>query len=422
MTRSIRRPQGSLRALKARAMARAFAPLMLGLAIGLAALAQPARAFDTQARAAYVYDVTTRTVLLAKNADTPLPPASMSKLMTLYIAFEALRDGRLRLDEKLPVSSHAMSYGGSTMFLDTTDRVTVEDLLQGIIVLSGNDACAVIAEALSPDGTEAGFAVYMTQRAQALGMTNSTFANSNGWPAAGHRMSMRDLGLLATRLIEDFPNFYPMFSQKTFNFDGRAASNNTNRNPLLGLGIGADGLKTGHTEEAGYGLVGSARQGDRRVVFVLSGLGSTAARAQESEAVVNWAFRQFTQKTLLKAGETISKAEVFMGQVPTVTLTPQEDLNTLVPTLAGAEIKAEVVYTGPLTAPVKKGDRVAELILTPEGLPETRVPLVAGETVAKGGFMTTMATALDHLLTEIGGGKPDAEAETTEPATEEAAS
>ncbi|WP_286758908.1 D-alanyl-D-alanine carboxypeptidase family protein, partial [Sulfitobacter sp. UBA1132] len=243
-------------------------------------LALPAHAFETQARAAYVVDQTTGTVLLTKNADEPLPPASMSKLMTLYMAFEAIERGKsnggLDLTEELPVSQHAMSYGGSTMFLDTTDRVKVEDLLRGIIVLSGNDACAVIAEALSPDGSEAGFARLMTQRAQQMGMTNSTFANSNGWPAAGHRMSLRDLGLLATRLIEDYPQYYPMFSQREFLFDGRAPQNKTNRNPLLGLGIGADGLKTGHTEEAGYGLVGSAKQGDRRVVFVLSGLESAA--------------------------------------------------------------------------------------------------------------------------------------------------
>ncbi|EAQ04168.1 D-alanyl-D-alanine carboxypeptidase [Pseudooceanicola batsensis HTCC2597] len=378
-----------------------------GLALGLILLAAaPATAFDTQARAAYVMDLTTRTVLLDKNADMPLPPASMSKLMTLYIAFEALRDGRLRLDEELPVSSHAMSYGGSTMFLDTTDRVKVEDLLRGIIVLSGNDACVVLAEALSPDGTEAGFARYMTQRAQKMGMTNSTFANSNGWPAAGHRMSMRDLALLAARLIEDFPNFYPLFAERTFAFDGRAPQNNTNRNPLLGLGIGADGLKTGHTEEAGYGLVGSAKQGDRRVIFALSGLPTTAARAQESEAIINWAFRQFTQKSLLKAGETVTKATVHMGDVPTVSLTTEDDLTALLPVLAGDEIPAEVVYNGPISAPVALGQPVAELILSPEGLPETRVPLVAGEAVRKGGFMVTVTTALDHLLTEIGGGKP----------------
>jgi D-alanyl-D-alanine carboxypeptidase (penicillin-binding protein 5/6) len=178
---------------------RFFAVVLLTVAMGL-----PAQAFETRAKAAFVMDMTTGTVLLSKNADQPLPPASMSKLMTLYVAFEAIRDGRLTLDERLPVSRHAMSYGGSTMFLDTTDRVRVEDLLRGIIVLSGNDACAVIAEALSPDGTEAGFARFMTQRARQMGMTNSTFTNSNGWPAAGHRMSMRDLALLSRKSVDHF--------------------------------------------------------------------------------------------------------------------------------------------------------------------------------------------------------------------------
>src|SRR6056297_4169626 len=228
---------------------RLIRPILAGL-LALV-LAWPAAAFETSARAAYVVDVTTGTVLLNKNADTPLPPASMSKLMTLYVAFEAVRDGRLSLDERLPVSRHAMSFGGSTMFLDTTDRVRVEDLLRGIIVLSGNDACVVLAEALSPDGTEQGFARYMTQRAQQMGMTNSTFMNSSGWPAAGHRMSMRDLALLSRHIIEDFPEFYPMFAETKFEFDGRAPQNTRNRNPILGLGIGADGLKTGHTQEAG---------------------------------------------------------------------------------------------------------------------------------------------------------------------------
>ena len=181
-----------------------FAARFLAAPLILIVGALPALAFDTQARAAYVLDQSTGTVLLSKNAEEPLPPASMSKLMTLYVAFEAIRDGRLTLDERLPVSSHAMSYGGSTMFLDTQDKVRVEDLLRGIIVLSGNDACAVIAEALSPDGTEAGFARYMTRRAQQLGMEHSTFMNSNGWPQAGHRMSVQDLAILANRIITDF--------------------------------------------------------------------------------------------------------------------------------------------------------------------------------------------------------------------------
>ena len=253
--------------------------LLTVLAFCLASLAAlPAQAFDTSARAAYVLDQTTGTVLLSKNADEPLPPASMSKLMTLYVAFEAIRDGRLSLDERLPVSSHAMSYKGSTMFLDTTDRVRVEDLLRGIIVLSGNDACVVIAEALSPDGTEAGFARFMTRRARQLGMDNSTFMNSNGWPQAGHMMSVHDLAILAQHIIEDFPEFYPMFAETEFKFDGRAPQNVRNRNPLLSLQIGADGLKTGHTSEAGYGLVGSAKQDDRRVIFVITGLDSTQSR------------------------------------------------------------------------------------------------------------------------------------------------
>jgi D-alanyl-D-alanine carboxypeptidase (penicillin-binding protein 5/6) len=372
----------------------AAATLCLGAAL-------PAQAFETSAKAAYVMDVTTGTVLLDKNADTPLPPASMSKLMTLYVAFEAVRSGRLTLDERLPVSQHAMSYGGSTMFLDTTDRVRVEDLLRGIIVLSGNDACAVIAEALSPDGTEAGFARFMTQRAQQMGMTNSMFRNASGWPAEGHVMSMRDLALLARHIIEDFPEFYPMFAETEFRFDGRAPSNISNRNPLLGLGIGADGLKTGHTEQAGFGLTGSAKQGDRRVVFVISGLATAQDRARESESIVNWAFRQFAQKSVLTAGEQVARAEVWMGEATSVGLTVAEDVSTLLPVLDGGELKGEVVYTGPVRAPVAKGDVLAELVFAPEGLPKTRVPLVAAEDVAQGGFMTRIRTVSGLLLARL---------------------
>ncbi|EAQ23940.1 D-alanyl-D-alanine carboxypeptidase family protein [Roseovarius sp. 217] len=372
----------------------AAALLCLGVAL-------PVQAFETSAKAAFVMDVTTGTVLLDKNADTALPPASMSKLMTLYVAFEAVRSGRLTLDERLPVSEHAMSYGGSTMFLDTTDRVRVEDLLRGIIVLSGNDACAVIAEALSPDGTEAGFARFMTQRAQQMGMTNSMFRNASGWPAEGHVMSVRDLALLARHIIEDFPDFYKMFAETEFRFDGRAPSNINNRNPLLGLGIGADGLKTGHTEQAGFGLTGSAIQGDRRVIFVISGLATTQDRARESEAIVNWAFRQFAQKSVLTAGDEVARADVWMGETTSVGLTVAEDVSTLLPVLDGGELKGEVVYTGPVRAPVAKGDVLAELVFAPEGLPKTRVPLVAAEDVPQGGFMTRIRTVSGVLLTRL---------------------
>ncbi|MEM9579330.1 MAG: D-alanyl-D-alanine carboxypeptidase family protein [Pseudomonadota bacterium] len=358
-------------------------------------------AFETRASAAFIIDQTTGTVLLSKNADQPLPPASMSKLMTLYMAFEALRDGRLTLNEKLPVSQHAMSYGGSTMFLDTTDRVTVEDLIRGIIVLSGNDACAVIAEALSPDGTEDGFARFMTQRAQQMGMTNSTFANSNGWPQAGHRMSMRDLALLAHRLIADFPQYYPLFAEREFKFDGRAPQNTRNRNPLLALGIGADGLKTGHTSEAGYGLVGSAKQGDRRIIFVVSGLQTAQTRAEEAERLVNWAFRQFAVKPVAKAGTAVASADVWMGRDQTVPLVPKEDVSMLMPVLATDKTKAEVIYNGPITAPIAKDTEIAELVITPPGLPETRVPLVAAHDVPVGGFLSRVGTVAQILIAQL---------------------
>ena len=371
--------------------------LILGAA-ALAMIALPASAFDTRAKAAFVLDLTTGTVLLAKDADTALPPASMSKLMTLYVAFAAIRDNRLQLNERLPVSAHAMSFGGSTMFLDTQDRVEVQDLLRGIIVLSGNDACVVLAEALSPDGTESGFAQLMTQRAQELGMTSTVFKNSSGWPAQGHVMSMRDLSLLATRIIEDFPEFYPMFSERRFEFDGRAPSNVNNRNPLLGLDIGADGLKTGHTREAGYGLVGSAKNGSRRVIFAITGLDSVRARAEESEAIVNWAFRQFSEQTVVTKGKAIASAEVWMGNADSVGLVAEEDVRLLLPTMTPGGIKAEVVYTGPLQAPVTKGQKLAELIIQPEGLPVTRVPLVAAETVEAGGFMDRMLTVSNLLI------------------------
>ncbi|WP_415920081.1 D-alanyl-D-alanine carboxypeptidase family protein [Tateyamaria sp. SN6-1] len=377
---------------------------ILAAASLLIATSLPAAAFETRATAAYVIDQTTGTVLLNKNADNPLPPASMSKLMTLYMAFEALERGQLSMTDTLPVSAHAESFGGSTLFLQQGERVTVEDLIRGIIVLSGNDACVVIAEALSPDGTEGGFARLMTRRAQEMGMTNSTFANSSGWPNPGHRMSMRDLGLLASRLISDFPEYYPMFAEKEFLFDAKESANRFNRNPLLGLGIGADGLKTGHTQEAGFGLTGSAKQGDRRIVFVVSGLDTAAARAQESEAIVNWAFRQFAQRTIAKGGDRIATASVWEGAEPQVGLVPAEDISVLLPVLTGDKVDAEVVYTGPVQAPVAAGTVLAELVLQPEGLPEQRFPLVAEADVAHGGFLAKVSTAAKALITQMGSG------------------
>ncbi|MCF6317599.1 MAG: D-alanyl-D-alanine carboxypeptidase [Marinosulfonomonas sp.] len=365
----------------------------------------PLRAqFDTRATAAYVIDHTTGTVLLTKDPDLPLPPASMSKLMTLNMVFEALKDGRLRLDDLLPVSQHAMDYQGSTMFLNTSDRVRVEDLIRGIIVLSGNDASAVLAEALSTDGTEAGFARMMTARATELGMTNSHFTNSNGWPQAGHRMSVHDLAILADRLITEFPTFYPLFAETEFLFDGRAPQNKNNRNPLLKLGIGADGLKTGHTSEAGYGLVGSAKQGDRRIVFVISGMQSAKARAEEAERIINWAFRQFVEKKVASEGDLIAQADVWMGDATRVGLVAPKDLLLLLPALNQNALDASVSYQGPIEAPIEKGQQIAELVIKRDGMPDARLPLVADRTIPRGGFLPRIRTAAKMLLQHVAGG------------------
>ena len=357
-----------------------------------------AYSFDTKARAAYLIDQTSGAVLLSKNSDLPLPPASMSKLMTLYMTFEFIKAGKLSLDEKLPVSKTAANYTGSTMFLNPTDRVAVLDLIRGIIVLSGNDACAVLAEALSPDGTEAGFAKLMTQRAKQIGLENSTFKNSNGWPANGHLMSVRDLGILAQKLITDFPEYYPMFAEQTYKFDGRAPANTRNRNPLLGLGIGADGLKTGHTKEAGYGLVGSAEQDGRRIIFVLSGLNNLEDRAQEAETIVNWAFRQFTMEKFATDGSEIGKAKVWNGKSRDVSLVLENDLNVMIPVLSSSKPIFSIEYVGPIKAPIKKGDKIAELLIKSEDLPETRHSLLAGNSVPRGGFFVQVRTAGKYLV------------------------
>ena len=381
-------------------------PLFFLLALLSATL--PLRAqFATQATAAYVIDHTTGTVLLAKDADLPLPPASMSKLMTLNMVFEALEDGRLRLDDRVPVSQHAMDYQGSTMFLNTSDRVRVEDLIRGVIVLSGNDAAAVLAEALSIDGTEAGFARMMTVRAKELGMTNSHFTNSNGWPQAGHRMSVHDLAILANRLITQFPAFYPLFSETEFLFDGRAPQNKSNRNPLLKLGIGADGLKTGHTSEAGYGLVGSAKQGNRRIVFVISGLQSTKQRAEEAERIVNWAFRQFVEKQVAPKGHVFAQADVWMGETSHVGLVAAADLSLLVPALNQNKLDATITYHGPFEAPIEQGQQLAELVIKRGDMPDARLPLVADRSIARGGFLPRLRTAAKLLLKQVAGSAQD---------------
>jgi D-alanyl-D-alanine carboxypeptidase (penicillin-binding protein 5/6) len=363
--------------------------------IAVLSLAAPAQAFDTNAQTAWVYDVTTGTVLMEKNADEAIPPASMSKLMTTYMLFEALHEGRVQLDTRLPVSTKARQMKGSTMFLNEQDRPTVEELIKGIIVLSGNDACVVVAEGLS--GTEDAFSRQMTEKAKQMGMLHSTFANASGWPDPRHRMSAHDLGILATHLINDFPELYKNFAITEFPFDERAPANRYNRNPLLKLGIGADGLKTGHTEEAGYGLVGSAVQDGRRVVFVVTGLPSETARAEESERIVNWAFRQFTMQTLVPAGETVVEAPVWLGTMGKVGLTTKDGVRLLIPAGAQDQVKVEAVYDSPIPAPFKKGDAVGKLVVTIPGTKEAVTPLIAAQDVPEAGFTGRMKGAVMRL-------------------------
>lgn len=363
----------------------------------LAAL--PARAFDTRASSAYVLDVTTGTVLLEKNADVALPPASMSKLMTVNLLFEALADGRVTMETPFGVSQRAQDMGGSTMFLSKSDRPTVQDLLQGIIVQSGNDACVAVAEGLG--GTEDAFARMMTDRAKTLGMDNSSFGNASGWPHPLQRMSMKDLAILATHIITEFPDYYHYFSQTEYHYKDRAPDNRFNRNPLLKLGIGADGLKTGHTQEAGYGLVGSARQGNRRVVFVVSGMTSDKERAEEAESIVNWAFRQFAIQTPMKAGNRVAEVPVWLGAQDSVGLTTSEDVSLLVPALQREGLSAKINWIGPVEAPIAQGQQLGEMVIERPGLPDAKVPLVAAEGVAAAGIVKRMGVAATQLMSKV---------------------
>ncbi len=361
----------------------------------LSLLAVPVHAFDTNARAAWIYDVATGTVLMEKNADQALPPASMSKLMTLYMLFEALKEDRVQLDSRLPVSTKARQMQGSTMFLNENDRPTVEELIKGIIVLSGNDACVVVAEGLS--GTEDAFARQMTERAKDIGLTKTHLVNASGWPSSGHVMSTHDLGILALRLITDYPDLYKYFSLAEFPFDNRAPANRFNRNPLLKLNIGADGLKTGHTQEAGYGMVGSAVQGDRRIIFVISGLPDDRSRAEEAERIVSWAFRQFTMKTIVPKGEIVAEAPVWLGSRSKVGLTTADGVRVLIPAGSQSGVTAEAVFSGPIEAPVKAGMRVGDLVIKVPNAGESRMPLITASEIEAAGVFGRLQSAAMRL-------------------------
>jgi len=361
-----------------------------------------AQAFETIASSAYVVDVHSGAVLFAKNADRPIPPASMSKLMTLNMLFEALKIGRVTMDTKFTVSKKAHLMGGSKMFLRQGERVAIRDLIPGIIVQSGNDACVTIAEGL--EGSESEFARKMTVRAKSLGLKNSKFANATGWPDPGQRMSAQDLVLLATHLQTEFPEYYSFFSQPTFTW---AKINQNNRNPLLKMGIGADGFKTGHTEEAGYGLVGSVVQGERRVNFMLTGMQSAADRASEGERVANWAFRNFTQKTLFKKDIVVGTADVWLGKKASVELYSPTVITALMPYDALDDYEATIRYTGPIEAPIAKDAQIATLIVKAKDMAATQYPLFAKTDVRKTGLFGRMKVSAGKIKEELLGPSED---------------
>jgi D-alanyl-D-alanine carboxypeptidase (penicillin-binding protein 5/6) len=377
----------------------AFAPVLV-LVVAVTLPVFPAAAIETPARQAILLDMGTGAVLFEKNADELMPPASMSKLMTVYLLLERLRDGRLKMDDTLPVSEKAWreggaASGGSTMFLEPGTSVKVEDLIQGIIVQSGNDASIVVAEGLAND--EAAFAKEMTKRGRELGLRNTVFRNATGWPDPEHLTTARDLALLAQRTIEDFPQYYHYYSEKEFTYNGIRQAN---RNPLLYKDLGADGLKTGHTEASGYGLTASARKGDRRLILVINGLKDVRDRTRESERLISWGFREFDNYALFKAGEEVSTAEVWLGKAENVALVVDRDLTVTLPNAARSEMKVSVAYDGPIPAPITEGDRLAVLKISAPGVETVEVPLVAGSSVEKLGFFGRLFAAVKHLVQE----------------------
>jgi len=339
--------------------------------------ATPLGPLDTAARFAMILDFNTGATLLDKAGDTPMPPSSMTKLMTAYIVYGMLQAGRMTLAQELPVSERAWRMQGSKMFVPLGGSVKVEDLIRGVIIQSGNDACIVLAEAVS--GSEEQFAELMNVRAKELGLTASNFRNSTGWPDPQQRMSCRDIATLARRLITDFPEYYRYDSEKIFRYNNIEQQN---RNPLVQKGV-ADGLKTGHTEEGGYGLVASSARGGRRVIVVVNGLTSMHQRAEESERLLEWSFREFENVTLFNAGDTVESAKVWLGARPTVPLVGGQDLVLTMPRQWRRNAKIEVEYANPVPAPVSRGDVLGRLMVSGQGVPAMDVPLLAGADVPR---------------------------------------
>lgn len=377
-----------------------IAAIVLAL-VGLFAVAVPATAqtVETEAPNAILMDFRTGTVLFEKNAADPVPPASMSKLMTMEVVFNALEEGRLKLDDEFFISENAWRNGGapsggSTMFAEINSSIKLVDLIQGVIVQSANDASIAIAEGMA--GSEEAFAQMMAERAAAIGLTDSTFVNSTGLPDPGHRMSVRDLARLARHIIAAYPEFYRYYSQAEFTWNDILQRN---RNPLLRSVTGADGLKTGYTSEAGYGLVGSAVRADQRLIVVVAGLERAKTREEEARKLIDWGFRTFEQVRLFEAGEEVGTARVYGGQTWSVPLVGDGAITILLPRGQRRKLRADIQYRGPLLAPVREGTRVASLKVTTEEGVSLSVPLYAGQDVARGPLHRRAMDATLDLLT-----------------------
>jgi D-alanyl-D-alanine carboxypeptidase (penicillin-binding protein 5/6) len=353
----------------------------------------PVGPLDVAARWALVVDFNTGATLLDKDADVEMPPSSMTKLMTLYIVYSQLAAGKLTLDQTLPISERAWRMGGSKMFVQVGESVRVEDLIRGIVVDSGNDACIVLAEAIA--GSEEGFVELMNQQAKALGLTHSVFRNSTGWPDPEHHMSCRDIATLARLIIAKFPTYYHYDSEKTFKYNGIEQGN---RNTLVQKGL-ADGLKTGHTDAGGYGLVASAERGGRRVILVVNGLPTMHARGEESERLLEWSFREFEDVTLFSAADTVEMAPVWLGTERSVPLVGGRDLVMTMPRNWREHASVSVQYQAPLLAPVSRGDTVGKIVVAGPGVPAMELPLLAGADVPRLSLPGRALAVLSHFVT-----------------------
>lgn len=353
-------------------------------------------AFTSKAPRAILIDAATGATLFQQHADEPAPPASMSKLMTVAVLFRAMKEGRIQKTDEFTMSVNAWRNGGapsgtSAMMVPVNTKVTVDELIQGIVIQSGNDAAMCVAEGMA--GSIPAFARMMNDEAKRIGLTKSTFTNASGLPDPQQLMSARDLAVLARYIIDEYPNYYPVFAQKEFLYRKHRF---INRNPLLFQNIGADGLKTGHTAAAGFGLVGSAVQDGKRLIVVVSGLEKADQRKEEAVKLLNWGFNSFNTVRLYDANEVIGQARVWGGKVWYVPLAANADVTFTVPKFpANQKISAEIVYKAPLKPPVKKGDQVATLKLSSSTSASTELPLYATEDVQKGGIVRE---GLDSLV------------------------